>query len=62
MEEADFDPLAIEHIEAYLEKRGVEEALHNGLAVYLRANTKGKISLIAEGVDAFLALQQQMAK
>ena len=33
-----------------------------GLLRANRANTKGKISLIAEGVDAFLALQQQMAK
>jgi hypothetical protein len=62
VEEAELHPLAIEHIEAYLEKRGVEEALRNGLAMYLLANTKGKISLIAEGVDAFLALQQQMTK
>jgi hypothetical protein len=32
-----------------------EPALRSGLAMYLLANTKGKISLIAEGVDAFLA-------
>jgi len=62
VEEAELQPLAIEHIEAYLEKRGVQEALCNGLAMYLLANTKGKISLIAEGVDAFLALQQKMVK
>jgi GTPase SAR1 family protein len=60
IEEAELHPLALEHIEAYLEKRGVQQGLCNGLAMYLLANTKGKISLIAEGVDAFLALQQNM--
>jgi len=62
VEEAELHPLAMEHIEAYLEKRGVPEAMRNGLAMYLLATTKGKIALIAEGVDAFLALQQQMAQ
>lgn len=62
VEEAELHALALEHIETYLEKRGVEEALRNGLAMFLLANTKGKISLIAEGVDAFLALQQKMTK
>jgi GTPase SAR1 family protein len=62
VEEAELQPLALEHIEAYLEKRGVEEAQRNALAIMLLGNTKGKISLIAEQVDCFLALLQKMTK
>lgn len=61
-EEAELHPLEFEHIEAYLEKRGIEETLRNGLAMYLLATTKGKIAEIAVGVDAFMALQQKMRK
>ncbi len=62
VEEAQLSPLALEHIKFYLERRGVEEALREGLAIYLLANTKGKISLIAEGVDAFVAMKEKMTK
>ena len=62
VEEAELQPLALEHIEAYLEKRGVEEAQREALAIMLLGNTKGKISLIAEQVDSFLALLQKMTK
>jgi hypothetical protein len=62
VEEAELYPLTIQHIEAYLEKRGVKEGLRRDLAIFLLANTKGKISLIAEQVDTFLALQQQMTQ
>jgi hypothetical protein len=62
VEEAELQALGLEHIETYLEKRGVEEGLRNGLAMFLLANTKGRVSLIAEAVDAFLALQQKMTR
>ena len=52
VEEAELQPLALEHIETYLEKRGVgEKAQREALAIMLLGNTKGKISLIAEQVD-----------
>jgi hypothetical protein len=62
VEEAELQPLGLEHIEAYLEKRGVEEEQRKALAIMLLGNTKGKISLIAEQVDSFLALLQKMTK
>ena len=62
VEEAELSALPFEHIEAYLEKRGIETPLRNGLAIMLLANTKGKISLIAEQVDLFLTLQEKMTK
>ncbi len=63
VEQAELSPLTIQHIEAYLEKRGVEEGqLRHGLAQMLLANTQGRISLIAEQVDAFLAVRQQMTQ
>jgi hypothetical protein len=61
VEEAELRPLSLEHIEAYLEKRGVPDALRSGLAVWVLADTKGEIAKIAAQVDAFLALQQKMA-
>lgn len=62
VEEAELQPLKQEHVETYLEKRGVEEGLRQGLATFLMANTNGNISLIAEQVDAFLQLQEKMDK
>lgn len=59
-EEAELKPLGLEHIVAYLAKRDVDEPNRQALATFLLANTKGKISLIAEQVDAFLKLQDQM--
>lgn len=60
VEEAELKPLGREHIVAYLTKRNVDEASRPMLATFLLANTKGKISQIAEQVDAFLLLQDQM--
>ena len=60
VEEAELKPLSLEHIVAYLAKRNVDEASRPMLATFLLANTKGRISLIAEQVDAFLKLQDQM--
>lgn len=62
VEEAELRPLSLEHIEAYLEKRGVPESSRSVLAMMLMANTKGEIARIAAQVDAFLALQQKMAQ
>jgi GTPase SAR1 family protein len=62
VEESELQPLALEHIEAYLEKRGVEEAQRNALAIMLLGTTNGKISLIAEQFDTFMALLQKMTK
>ena len=60
VEEAELKPLSLDHIVAYLAKRNVDEPSRQALATFLLANTKGKISLIAEQVDAFLRLQDQM--
>lgn len=63
VEEAQLAPLAVEHIDAYLEKRGVTEPkVRQELAKLLFATTRGKISEIAADVDAFFAVQQQMVK
>lgn len=59
VEEAELQPLGLEHIINYLAKRGVDEASRPVLADMLLANTKGKISQIAEMVDAYLKLKER---
>lgn len=59
VEEAELHPLGLEPITLYLEKRGVEKASREAVAEMLLVATKGKISQIAEYVDAFLGLQER---
>ncbi|RJQ46108.1 MAG: hypothetical protein C4538_07385 [Nitrospiraceae bacterium] len=57
--EAELQPLGLEHIETYLSNRGIEETMRANIAEFLYATTKGKISKIAESVDAFLLLKEK---
>lgn len=59
VEEAELQPLGREHIINYLGKRGLDEASRPDLADMLLSHTKGKISQIAEMVDAFLQLKER---
>jgi hypothetical protein len=59
IEEAHLQPLALEHIEAYLAKRGVDEVHRPAVAMALAATTNGKVAAIAAGVDMFLELQRK---
>lgn len=59
VESAQLRPLALEHIATYLVNRGVKDE-GNQLAMLLLASTNGKIAKIAEMVDAFLLLKEDM--
>jgi hypothetical protein len=57
LELAELQPLGREHIIAYLEKRGVQEAARPAVADMLLITTQGNILQIATYVDTFLEMQ-----
>lgn len=62
VEEAPLRPLELEHVEEYLEKRGIDAANRPALALMLMASSEGNPLKIASNVDAFLKLQRRQQR
>ena len=62
LEETVLRPLELEHIEEYLEKRGIEEQSRPTLALLLLASSEGNPLKIASDVDAFLKLKRKQER
>ena len=62
IEVAELEPLSREHVLAYLERRGVEEATRDPLADMLLVVTKGNMLDLATHVDAYLKIRDRRGR
>jgi predicted ATPase len=59
VEDTELKPLEREHIELYLEKRGIEEESRPKFAELLAAITKGNPFQLANHVDALVSMRKR---
>ena len=62
IEVAELMPLELEHVLTYLERRGVNEADRQALAVMLFANSDGNMLEIANRVDGYLMMLERIER